>query len=51
MERARLQYPGDDCCGGSSTIEKKSEKKLKMEWLRAELCAGTTDNAAFGHFY
>jgi hypothetical protein len=50
MERARLQYPGDDRCGGRATIEKQSERKLKIEWLMAELCAGTTENAAFGHF-
>ena len=49
MECGRLQYPGDDCCGSGSTIENRWERKLKMEWFAGELCAGSTENAAFDH--
>jgi len=37
MERARLQYPGNDRCGARATVEKQSERKLEIEWLTAEL--------------
>lgn len=50
MECYRLQYPGDDRCCGSSIIENQLERKLNMEWLTAELCAGSTENASFDHF-
>jgi hypothetical protein len=31
MERARLQYPGDDGSGGGAIIKKTPERRVRME--------------------
>jgi hypothetical protein len=50
MERAGLQYPRDDRRSGRAAVANQSKMGLKADWPTAELCAGTIENAAFGHF-